>query len=176
MKYTINKKAIPVFVVLFIVIVFVIFFKTRNSDNLFSDNLFSEISYEVPSNFESEEDYTYSRYYRYYDNDVYCNLSVSADESTIYGDFKEWFANSVHFNLNDKVSELKEITINGNEMYYVDKKSKNSTVYYYGVKSSNYYYSITYTLNDYENGDRADIETNLCYTAKNQIINTVKVK
>ena len=175
MKYKINTKAIPMLVILFIAIVFIAFLKMQDSSDWFSDDLFAEISYEVPSKFESS-DYTYSRHYSYYDNDVYCNLNIESDDSSIYDDFKDWFMNSVHFNLSDKISELKEITINGHEMYYVDKKSKNSTVYYYGVKSSNYYYSITYTLNDYENGDRADIDTNLCYTAKDKIISTIQVK
>lgn len=173
-----NKKVlwIPVVILAIIVFVFILSIIVKHSNNRFSENLFTEISYEVPSKFEKDEDYTYSRYYRYSDNSVHCSFYVSVDEKDYYDDFSDWFKSRIRFNLNDEVSELKEVTINNQKMLYIEKKSKGSLEYYYGVESAKYFYLLTYNIDDYENGDRNDLDSNLCYNAKDRIIESVNIK
>ena len=82
----------------------------------------------------------------------------------------------ITFSLSDKVSDLKEVSINDSKMYYIDKKSNGNIEYYYGVESSNYYYLLTYSIDDFENGDRSDLDSNFCYNSKDRILSSVKVK
>lgn len=173
-----NKKLLWIPIVILFIIVFVfllnIIIKGLNSYNY--ENLFTEISYEIPSKFDKDEDYAYSRYYNYNDNSVYCSFSINVTEKDYYDDINDWFKENIRINLNDKVSELKEVVINNTKMLYIEKKSKGSLDYYYGVETPSYFYLLKYNIDDYENGDRSDLDYNYCYNAKDKIIASVNVK
>lgn len=172
-----NKNIfIPIVIIVLVAIVLGIFVFVKKSENSFSKNLFTEISYDVPLKFERDEEYAYSRYYRYTDNFVHCSFSVNVDEKDYYNGFNNWFKGRIHFNLNDEISELKEITVNDIKMLYIEKKSRGSLDYYYGVESSKYFYLLTYSIDDYENGDRNDLDSNFCYNVKDNIIDSVNVR
>ena len=176
MKYKINTKIVPIIVTCIIALVIVIYVVDRDNDYEENEELFSEISYEVLPEFELDDEYYGSKYYRFESDDVYCSFDVNVDEKDDSGDLKKWFSSHIYSNLSDKVGELKELTINDNKVYHIYKKSNYDIEYYYGISSSNYYYLITYRITDYEKGDREDIDSNLCYNAKDKIISTIKVK
>jgi len=137
---------------------------------------FKEISYNVPSVFKKDDDYTFSKYYDYEENNVNCTISFSASDKSIYKNKEDWFKGTFTFTLNDKVSDLKEEEINGNKVLFIEKKSEKVTDYYYGFESTNYYYLINYNIYDYKDGDREDIDTNKCFTLRENIISSVKLK
>jgi hypothetical protein len=174
----VNNKSVLSLIIGGLVILGFIFFLVSDDDDdyYFGEDLFSEISYEVPSKFEGDEDYSYSRYYNYDDDSLYCYFRVSASEKEYYDDLEDWFKEMITFSLSDKVSDLKEVSINDSKMYYIDKKSNGNIEYYYGVESSNYYYLLTYSIDDFENGDRSDLDSNFCYNSKDRILSSVKVK
>lgn len=171
-----NKSVISLVIIGLIVLAFILYFAFDHNDEFFEENQFDEISYKVPSEFNREEEYSYSRYYNYNDDSVYCGFGINATENDFYDGLKDWFKEMITFNLNDKVSDLKEITINNTKMYYIDKKSNGNTVYYYGVESSGHYYLLTYSIDDYENGDRSDLDSNFCYNAKDRILSSVRIQ
>lgn len=174
-----NRKKVIIIIIIIIVLIalFTVFglglFNSKNGPHL---NLFSQIQYKVPSKFEKDEDYSYSRYYRYRENDVSCSLSFHVDEKDYYDNLEEWFKDQIRFNLNDEIGKLEEIDLNHSKALYIDKKSRGSFDYYYGVESEDYYYLVTYNIYDYKYGDRADIDSNLCYNSKDKIVNTIIVK
>lgn len=173
-----NKKKllIPIIILVLIVLVSIIYGIVNISKSHFSENLFTEIDYKVPSEFEKDDDYAYSRYYRYTDNFVHCSFSANVDEKDYYNGFNNWFKGRIHFNLNDEISGLKEITINDIKMLYIEKKSRGSLDYYYGVESSKYFYLLTYSIDDYKHGDGNELESNICLSAKDKIIESVNVR
>ncbi len=136
---------------------------------------FKEITFSVPSEFEYEPYYTIKDY-SYSDNGVYCNFAIRSSDKEYYDSLEEWFKERINFNLNDKVSELKEVDINGKTFLNINKEYVNEKSYYYGVSSSNYNYFIEYTISDYMNGDREDINDNLCYNSFDKIISSINVK
>lgn len=161
---------------LIVLIIGIVLLKNHDYYDNNKDELFSEISYDVLPEFKLDNSFHSSKYYNYDNGNIYCSFIVDADEKEYNDDFKTWFSKHIYYNLNDKVGELKEITINNNTMYYIDKISGYDTAYYYGLQTSNYYYFITYRITDYEKGDIEDIDTNLCYTAKDKFISTVTIK
>ena len=175
MKYKTNVKIIPIVVICLIILCFFIFLGSRHKGYEDNEELFGEISYDVPSGFELDEYYG-SKYYNFESDGIYCSFFIDADDGKYRDDLKKWFSGRIYYSLNDEIGELKELTINDSKMYYIDKKSNYSTEYYYGISSSNYYYFITYRITDYDNGDREDIDSNLCYNSKDEIISTIKVK
>ncbi len=136
---------------------------------------FSEITYSVPSEFEYESYYSIKDY-SYSNNNVYCNFAVHSYKKEYYDDFEEWFKERIIINLNDKVSELKQVDVNGKTLLNINKENVNEKSYYYGISSSNYNYFIEYEISDYMNGDREDINDNLCYNSLNKIISSINVK
>ena len=172
-----NKSLfIPIVIIVLVVIVSIIYGIISSSKTHYSKNLFNEISYEVPSDFKKDEDYTYTRYYNYSENSVYCTFSVNVTEKEYYDDINDWFKEKIVFTLNDKVSELKEVTINNAKMLYVDKERGSYTDYYYGMETSKYYYLLTYSISDYKHGDGNGLEANICLNAKDKIIGSVNVR
>ena len=109
-----NRKKVIIIIIIIIVLIalFTVFglglFNSKNGPHL---NLFSQIQYKVPSKFEKDEDYSYSRYYRYRENDVSCSLSFHVDEKDYYDNLEEWFKDQIRFNLNDEIGKLEEIDL-----------------------------------------------------------------
>ena len=133
---------------------------------------YSEITYDIPSEFESNDEL---KSYSYNDNSAFCHIYFYASDKYI-NDFKEWFKGNITSDLSKEVSEIKEIEINGKKAYYVEIKDNKTTEHVYGIESTNYFYSVSYYLSDYKYKDRDDIDTNLCFTSENKIINSINVK
>ncbi len=137
--------------------------------------MFEEITYNVPSEFKYD-DYYATKDYRYSDNEVYCNFTIRSSNKEYYDNLEKWFKERINFNLNDKVSELNEVDINGKTFLNINRENIHEKIYYYGVSSSNYNYFIEYIISDYKNGDREDINDNLCYNSLDKIISSINVK
>ncbi len=145
-----------------------------------NEDYFTEISYKVPKTFE-EDDYSNSKYYSFYDTSLNCTIDIRADKKLHEESFEKWFKGEINFNLNDEVSELEQLDINGNKILGIQKKSGENYSWseverYYGVESSNYYYIIDYRIIDYKNGDRTDTETSMCLSTLDTFLSSIKTK
>ena len=172
---SVNNKVIIAIIAVLVTILGIIGVRKLLESDYNDDEMYTEITYTVPDSFEYDDN-SYTKYYSYYMDSGYCSFYIDADDKDYYDGLKDWFNERIRFSLNDKVSDLTEVIINGNKMFYIDKKGKYGTEYYYGVESSNHYYLLIYTVYDRSNGDRSDYGTNICDTARDEIIKTVNVK
>ena len=131
---------------------------------------YDEISYDVPSDFEGDD-----HYYSYYDDFIACNFDVNGYEKEIYESTKDLLTEQVYLRLDDEISDIKEEVINDIPMSYVKLENGSFVKYYYAFESSNYIYLFNYDINDDLHGDRSDAKENICYTAKDEILSTIKV-
>ena len=127
---------------------------------------YSEIDFDVPSEFEK-----FGRYhsYSYYGDNESCRFSVLSSEK-YNEDFENWFKSTILTDLNDEVGALTRNDLNGNETLFVEVKSNNSTEHHYGLRSLNYYYHIEYTINTLDN------ENNKCIEFEDEILSSIKIK
>ena len=172
-----NKKIVLVIAIVFIILIIgIISVRVYLENHYYYDDKedYNEISYTTPKGLESG-DY-FDDYYSYYGDDISCSFSVNASDKYYNKDFKKWFENNIRVSLSDKVGEMKEISIGNTTGYYIDVQTDTRKEYYYGVESTNHYYLLEYNIYDDLNGDRPDLETNICYTAKDKIIESIKVK
>lgn len=144
-------------------------------DDASNSSEFDEIVYEVPSSFEKDGMYTYSKYYSASDNNVYCHINVDSSNK-YYTEYEDWFKHNVMVQLSDKVSEIKELNINGNKVLHVTVETDSSKYYYYGIESSNHYYMFKYSISDYMKGDIPDIDKNACYNSVDLLVSSINIK
>lgn len=179
----VKKIEIPKFIlVMFGIIVFFVLFiivssyiketKFEKKYEIEKEKEFEEIEYVIPEMFEKSEDYTS---YSYGENNVHCYAYFYASKKYDYN-FETWFKERVHITLDDEVSKLEETIVDGRKGYHVNVKSGRRDEHYYGFESTNYYYSLSYSITDYKNGDREDKDTNPCYIAEHKIIDSIKLK
>ena len=170
-----NKKVVIIIAVVIFAVCFVLMLLASIISDLLEEKetntRYDELSYEVPSKFKGS-----SHYYSYYEDSVSCHIDFDAYEKNSYESPKKVLEDNVYFQLDDEVSDLKEEEFNGIKMYYVSKKNSASEEYYYAFESTNYIYSFEYDISDYLHGDREDSENNICYTAMDKIISSIKVK
>lgn len=147
-------------------------YNTSNEETTYKE----KIVYEVPKKFEKID----NDYYNYDNNDVYCSINIIETEKSLYyqsyTSLDDYLKNNITIHLSDEVSNIEELNINNNKLLYLSVKTKNEIVYYYGIEGTEKYYMLEYKINDDKNGDRNDINDNLCYTAKDKILNSIKIK
>ncbi len=137
---------------------------------------FDEIEYIIPDEFEETDGSIYSKSYYYRDDDAYCYIYVRPDEKDLYNEDKEvWFKGNIRLSLNDKVSDLKELDVNGKKVLFVEKDSNGDITKYYAFESSNNYYLLEYEINRY-NDENETYKNSPCYTLVDEVINSVKTK
>ncbi len=121
-----------------------------------------------------------SNYYRYEDTGVFCHFFISSfkkrEYSGKYEGAKEILESTVPVYLNEKVSGIEETMVGNKEGYYVKVTGQRGTNYYYTVEGTNYIFKIEYEIDDYDNDDRGDIDTNICYNSLDSFINSIVVK
>jgi len=159
---------IGIFSFIFIVFIIVDTVEDKMYDNEVRES-FSELILDAPDEFDKDD--TYYINYSYDDNGTYCYMNIYPSEK--YNTLEYEFNESVRYTLNDKVSGLNELNINGNKVLNAEVETEDSKEYYYGIESKNYYYIIKYSIYDNMKGDRSDIDTNLCYSAKDRIISSL---
>lgn len=171
-----NKLKITLIVLAPIVIVVSIFLimiiGEKTNDKKFEKEIleeYSDIDFEVPKEFEKSG--RFHSYY-YYKDGISCRFAV--DSSEIYQeDFERWFKSRLIVNLNDEVGDLKEIEINGNKAFFVEVRSNDSVEHHYALRSSKYYYSIEYTISNY---DKEENPEHICYVSEDKILSSIKIK
>ena len=133
-----------------------------------------DISYAIPKEFDKS---SYGEFYNYGENDIYCTLDIQERKKEYYEKtLEEYLKDNITVTLNDKVNDIEEIKINNIKMLHLSVKKKYSLIDYYGIEGTEKYYMLEYKISDYKNGDRKDINDNLCYTAKDKILNSIKIK
>lgn len=181
-RKTVDKIAIIIIVMFSCIILFFIinFFKklvNGEYDTNEEKQIYKEkIVYKIPKKFEK----IYDDYYNYDTDDVYCSINITETEKSLYYNsytsLDEYLKNNITIHLSDQVSDMEELKINNNKVLYLSVKTKNEIVYYYGVEGTEKYYMLEYKIHDYKKGDRKDIDTNICYTAKDKILNSIEIK
>ena len=74
-----------------------------------------------------------------------------------------------------ELTKKAKVTIDGQEAPFVEIVSENSIDHYYGLETKDNNLLINYSITDYLKGDRGNTD-NLCYTAEEEIISSIKVK
>ena len=145
--------------------------KTITKDDISVENL----SYEIPEYFKISYSSNNYKTYRYEENSVYCNISITTRD--YYDDALEAIK-ATNVKISDNVSEIKEIDLNGNSAYALEVESTDNLekTYYYMLKIKNHIYSIEYEIRDYEKGDRTDGDTNKCFSAREEFVNSIMIK
>ncbi len=142
------------------------------SENEYIDYL-ENISYDVPGEFEKSE---YGEYYHYYGNNVSCNFEVNDFSIYSYSNGKEYLEDSVSVHLNDEVSDIKEVDLNGDLWYSFSKKNDSGISYYYAIVKGDKGYYLEYEIRDSYHGDYSDNENNFCKASYGEVISSVKLK
>ena len=162
--------------VLFLVTISIIFFIQDKISDLeykkYHEKDFDEIEYVIPREFESDEAY---KTYHYYNDDIQCRADFYSF-SKYNLDFKDWFKGTIVVSLDDEIGEIEELTIGGKKAYYVEVKTKYRVEHYYGIESTNHYYSFNYSIYDNLKQDREDLDSNVCYISENRIVDSIVLK
>lgn len=172
-----NKR---VFIIIGIVILFVgilIFFYYEDNDYNYKwddKGYLDDISYDVPGRFESDK-YTYSDNYHYYNNSISCSFNVKYFGTYNISNGEEYLRDSIRFTLNDKVSDISLVDLNGDKWYYMTVNSGDNISYYYATIKNDKGYVLEYEVNDYLRGD-TDKRDNFCYVSYDKIISSVRLK
>lgn len=181
-----NKKSITVetiaglIIIIFIVAIIIFCIVASNihyneNNNIEKQDDFENLSYEIPEYFKISYSSNNYKTYRYEENSVYCNISITTRD--YYDDALEAIK-ATNVKISDNVSEIKEIDLNGNSAYALEVESTDNLekTYYYMLKIKNHIYSIEYEIRDYEKGDRTDGDTNKCFSAREEFVNSIMIK
>ena len=134
----------------------------------------NEITYDVPIEFEAN--YFENNAYFYYkeDDNLSCSLFVSRNKPEYH--IYEWFKRQIRY-YNAYVDYDSKFVQNGITIYqYEYNGNPNQTEYYYALASDNYYYLFKYTIFDKLNGDRENLDSSVCYSSREKIISSIKLK
>ena len=168
-----KKVYIIIFVVIILVVIFIFCFIKDNV--IESGNNLSDISFDIDNRFEANI-YDSSGYYHYYSDDISCSFDVSYYGNYKYNSGNDYLRDMVMFSLNDEVSEIKEIELNGYKWYYMSVDSGDKKTYYYATIKNDKVYELEYDISDYKRGDRTEDESNFCYSEYDKVISSVKLK
>ena len=162
-----------IFVVIILVVIFIFCFIKDNV--IESGNSLSDITFDIDDRFEASL-YDGSGYYHYYSDDISCNFDFSYYSNYRYITGDDYLRDMVKFSLNDEVSEIKEIELNGYKWYYMSVDSDGKKTYYYATIKNDKVYELEYDISDYKRGDRTEDESNFCYSEYDKVISSVKLK
>ena len=137
------------------------------------DKINNEITYKIPNEFQTKD----KIYYSYYNEDIDCKLEFMNEEKDSYkNNLEDFLKKNIYVSLDYNISEvIKNETKNINYLLITTERNNNKT-YYYAFESMDNYYIFEYSIYDYKKGDRKDIDTNICYTAKDKILNSIEIK
>ena len=172
-----NKRVfIIVGIVILFICIFIFFYYRDNNYNYRWDDkgYLDDISYDVPGNFKSDR-YTYSDNYHYYNNSISCSFNVKYFSVYDISNGEEYLKDNIRFTLNDEVSDISLVDLNGDKWYYMTVNRRSDTSYYYAIIKNDKGYVLEYEINDYLRGD-TDKKDNFCYVSYDKIISSVKLK
>ena len=178
-----NKNKFPPIVIALICIIIILIIGTiyisKNKYHIFNKekDVSDKVGYTIPKKFEKTFTYDDMASYSYSENSYSCHFSISVSEFNIYQDGKSYLESNFDYTLSDKVDQIEEEKINGIIWYSIKKVQKNNTtVYRYATVKNEKVYDAEYSIYDYNYGDNADDGDNLCLTAKDEIIKSLKIK
>lgn len=169
-------KKVILIIVGVVIVLFVLYFIGNHKYEYHLDyGYLDNISYNISDEFEGSDS---SRgYYHYYGDNSSCSFSVdNFYVNSNYKDAKDYLRNNLYFTLNDKVSEIEEVSLNGYQWYYLKKEDDGGVTYYYATIKGDTGYVLEYDINDYNNGDYNKDDYNLCYMEYDRIISSVRFK
>ena len=162
-------------VVLIITIIYIISDKDYNHYHEKPNKYLSNITYIIPESFEKDT-YTYSINYHYHENYTSCNFEIKYfDNYNNYQNGGDYLKDNIRFTLNANISDIKEININNNKWYLIEKFNNSYKNYYYATIYKGIGYYMEYEIYDYNNGDHEG-NNNFCNISYNKIISSVKFK
>jgi len=134
----------------------------------------NEITFDVPLEFEAFYDEKNAIFNYKEDDNLSCMLSVSQNipEYHIY----EWFKRQIRY-YNVNIDYNSKFVQNGITIYqYEYDKDPTRTEYYYALASNNKYYLFNYIIFDGLKGDRENLDSSICYSSREKIISSIKLK
>ncbi|MBQ6323435.1 MAG: hypothetical protein IJI22_01230 [Bacilli bacterium] len=152
---------------------------SKNKYDIFNTkkDVSKKIGYSLPKEFEKTFAYDDMVSYSYSENGYSCHFSVSVSEFDNYKDGKSYLESTFNHTLSDEVSEIEEQNINGDTWYSIRKESENGYITYeYSSVKNGKVYDAEYSIFDYGYEDSNDNDDNLCLTAQNEIIKSLKIK
>ena len=175
-----NKKQLIIGLIVGIVIgiIIIILVAEISSNYIYSDReekkALKNITYNISKKFE-KDDYGYSIYHSYYDENTNCYFKVETYENKYedYKDGKEYLKDKIYFTYNDKISEIKDVELNNYKWYYLSKEKDNNIEYIYATKKDDIIYILNYEMSDYANGDGS---STFCISQYDKVISSVKFK
>lgn len=181
-----NKKdsliftIVGIIIAIVIIVLLIIYISEKNDNGYEKENMkaFSELSYKIPEGFESDPGYKFN-YFSGSDNNVTCSIMITSYEKdmySLYKDPKDLLMSHVSVYLNERVGEIEIVDVGNTKGYYVSVISDYKEEYNYAIESKNYMYFIRYELSDIEKGDRPDLDTNKCYTTREEFIKSISVR
>ena len=121
-----------------------------------------------------EDDYAFFK-------SLYCNengfsLSIIVSFEEIKNnclDIESCLKSNVIITLDDEVSDIEEVDINGIKWNKITITKKDNVTEYYITEKYEHFYLVELDLWDYYNGDREDIDTNKCLNASRGFMNSI---
>ncbi len=134
----------------------------------------NEITFDVPLEFKAHYGEMNAIFEYKEDDNLSCTLFVSRykPEYHIY----EWFKRQIRYN-NANIAYDSKFVQNGITIYqFKYNKDTTTTEYYYALASKNFYYLFKYIIFDNLNGDRGNLDSSICYSSREKIISSIKLK
>ena len=134
----------------------------------------NEITFDVPLEFKAHYGEMNAIFEYKEDDNLSCTLFVSRykPEYHIY----EWFKRQIRY-YNVNIDYNSKFVQNGITIYQFEyDKDPTRTEYYYALASNNYYYLFNYIILDDLKGDRENLDSSICYSSREKIISSIKLK
>ena len=162
------------FILVGVIIVFFVcsWIYKQSTDYYYDGNEYLDnISYVISDKFEESE---YSRgYYHYYDDGISCSFDINDYSTYSYKNGSDYLKDRITFTLNDEVSEISEVDLNGYKWYYMSVSKRGNINYYYATVKNDRGYILNYEINDYSYGDSLSGDK-FCDTEYDKVISSVR--
>ena len=168
-----NKKVLLVIGVIIVIVVSYIIYKINDNYNYgYYYEFLNNISYDISSKFEEGK---YSKgYYHYYGDDVSCSFNIDSFSTYNYSNGSDYIKDRINFTLNDKVSEIEEVDLNGYKWFYFSVDGGDNKEYYYATIKDDKGYLLEYEIRDYNRGDSMEGTKSFCYAEYDNSISSVR--
>lgn len=134
----------------------------------------NEITFDVPLEFEAFYDEKNAIFEYKEDDSLSCKLFVSRNKPEYH--IYEWFKSQIRY-YNVNIDYNSKFVQNGITIYQFEyDKDPTRTEYYYALASNNYYYLFNYIIFDDLKGDRENLDSSICYSSREKIISSIKLK
>lgn len=136
----------------------------------------NEITFDVPLDFQASYNENTAVFKYHEDDSLSCTLWVSRNKPEYH--IYEWFKRQIRYNnANANVDYDSKFVQNGITIYQFEYRNDPTMVeYYYALASNNYYYLFHFIICDDLKGDRGNLDSSICYSSREKIISSIKLK